>query len=456
MQILEPSYFLQRRENPSLVLIGDSKATFHKADVDLDSNGCVVCSTTPECPVCEKNQQCAMTTQTCAECPTTYCLDISDNVNSTSTSKSLSSAQVGGIAGGLSGLFFILLIGVIYFFFRKYKNHINIDYESGINEEMKELAGFYDDDYDNNRNNDNEADDELGDLRNSNGRNIRADRRRNHPNEKRMSQNSLQTMTNSVLTKASNVLNIGYVPGVTSVRPKRPPTIGANRRNTRRQAASIYSKGMSVYSKETYFSDLENASFHGGNVATRAGNPTLVVIKQDDYNFDDKGSNSKFENSDDEDDVDTESNFPININLQLPDEKNGNITEEKEEVGNDRLTHSKARSIRSNYTLEEESDGDDNNDIQLNIGLSKAAIPSVPTRYGALVDKKNQTIIDPFSSADHEDSFSETSSSDSDEENIEMLLQNHNNSNSNVNSNTNTFTQSSNTVSNPFSSHMDS
>ncbi|KAG0691052.1 hypothetical protein C6P40_005278, partial [Pichia californica] len=222
-------------------------------------------------------------------------LDSHDTTNTTSIPK-LTSAQVGGIAGGLSGFVFILLLVGAYFLFRKYRHHLLLDYEEGIGEEMKELTGFtdYDDDDDDNLEADNNDSAFNGNV---------TDRTSQYPGglhhaDKRMSQTSLSTVTNSVLTKASNVLNIVYIPGVTSSRPHAP----ANKRNSRRPINSVYSRGMSVYSKETYFSDLENASIHGGNVAMRAANPTLVDINKDDYNFDEQD----------------EEDYPININLRLP------------------------------------------------------------------------------------------------------------------------------------------
>ena len=460
-------------------------------DALLDSYGCVICSTTPSCPQCKSYQQCAMTTQTCAQCPTTYCIDNADGTNSTGAN-SLNSAEIGGIAGGLSGFVFILLLVGIYFLYKKYKNHLLVDYELGIGEEMKELTGFndYDDDYDEG------AGGGYGQGVRNNMRNARSSQFLHPSNaEKRMSQTSLSTMTNSVLTKASNVLNIVYIPGVTNSRPARP-IVGGSRRNTRRPVDSTYSRGMSVYSKETYFSDLENASFHGGNVATRGGNPMLVEINQDDYNYDDEDKGLREEDDD--------ANCPININLQLPPlparrQMDDDIVEEEDEAEDEMEGREHDNSVKNGY----ESDIDDNHErkrggggggggrgknshfigeeeefaedeedaIQLDIGLSdsndhigennNSNNRTVPNRYAALVEKKDQlnhAQLGPFASSKgaeegadlHNESYSE-SSSDSDEENIEMLLH-QNGQSSNSNTNSNLF--NSNT-SNPFLSPLD-
>lgn len=435
----------------------------------LDQHGCVICQNTPSCPVCSDNEQCAMTTQTCSECPKTYCLAITSNYNDTH-SDSLTNAQVGGIAGGLSALVLVIIIGLIYYLFKKVKASAQADFELGINEEMKELTGIFDNSYDY----------EDSRLKSDSER---ANRRRTMAtgNEhKRMSQTSLSTVANSVLTKASNVLNIVYVPGVTSSRPAKPPTIGGTRRNTRKPAASMYSRGMSVYSKETYFSDLDNASFHGGRVAMKGSNPLLVDIHQDDYDFERNEGDDQFVLENDESDNDAETfnesgGIPLNIGIQLPGRRNieHDIVEEEDEVDEElsssrRASHrSSRRSSRvkpgnrftSNYGRYVAEHGDDprvTNDGQ-NSNVGNHVQRSVPTRYAALIEKKDQTnkavahedtqnrniygVYDPQGILSNE---SESESSDSDEENIEFLLQNSNsNSNSNTNNNSGTFGYSS-------------
>lgn len=507
--VIEENYiwdpiFISKREDHltasssqnNAVSMSSSSSSSQTSGVDalLDSHGCVICNSTPSCPQCKSYQQCAMTTQTCAQCPTTYCLDNSDGTNSTGVN-SLNSAEIGGIAGGLSGFVFILLLVGIYFLYKKYKNHLLVDYELGIGEEMKELTGFndYDDGFDDG------AGGGYGDGVRNSVRNARSSQFLHPGNaEKRMSQTSLSTVTNSVLTKASNVLNIVYIPGVTNSRPARP-IVGGSRRNTRRAVNSTYSRGMSVYSKETYFSDLENASFHGGNVATRGGNPTLVEINQDDYNYDDEDKGLR--------DEEEEVNYPININLQLPPlperrQMDDDIVEEEDEAEDEMERRERSNSFIDGYEgdiddthqrrkeggggergrertfigEEEGESGEDAEDaIHLDIGLSDSNehiansnnhsngnySRTVPNRYAALVEKKDQlnhAHLGPFASSKdaeegtdlHNESYSD-SSSDSDEENIEMLLH-QNGQSSNSNTNSNLF--NSNT-SNPFLSPLD-
>lgn len=411
-----------------------SKSTSY-VDSLLDSYGCVICSSTPSCPQCGTNEQCSMTSQTCDNCPTTFCETIVDPVSST---KNLSSAQVGGIAGGISGFIFLVVLLGLFYFFKRYRKNLDADYGFGISEEMKGFSGFDDD-----------ITDDPSQQRGYNSRN----------EQKRMSTHSLSTMTNSVFTKASNVLNIAYVPGVTS-RPTKPPPFTSRRS---RKPKSVYSKTNSILSKETYFSDLENASFYGGKVATKGGNPTLINIKHDEYDYDnDEGeyedyemvSQYGFDNryggkslKEEEIDSDTEStNIPLNIGFQIPTRRNFNedIIEENEDL-NESL-------IELEEEDTDENDGNAFHDVNIGIGVSNIVDSSVknqrtmPTRYAALVEKNVQikplantenpffskhsinNIISkpPVNSEAH--SFSDSGSdaysdSDSDEENIEFLLQ---------------------------------
>lgn len=436
----------------------------------LDSAGCVICDSIPSCPECNSDEQCAMTTQTCSECPNTYCVKNSVIRNSTKSDDSLSSAQIGGIAGSLSSLVFVLFLIGSYFLYKKYKNKIK---NGEFDEELKnlnELTNDLDDNNNGNISNNNNENEKNSNYVYGNG---------NQDFNKRMSQTSFSTMTNSVLTKASNVLNIAYVPGVTSTRPTKYSNLP--KRNTRRPMTSIYSRGVSVYSKDTYFSDLENASIHGGKIATKAGLPKLVQIKQDDYDFE---SNADDEiNFGDIPIVSMNNKYNFNNDTVLEEDEEGE-TEGSDDVNNTKTKD--ANVFNDNYILEEdenmlssiksneedttntaannvEEDGSYES-IQLNLEIPKkdggntdegddtAANTStsrlVPNRYAALLDKKNQLngSLDPFQNVLYNpeqmsrekltlhsdpDNILDTgtdsesdSDSDSDEENIEMLLHN--------------------------------
>ncbi|KAG7801884.1 hypothetical protein KL944_002952 [Ogataea haglerorum] len=177
----------------------------------------------------------------------TGCVSLVPPSSTPAASKGPSSARVGGIAGGVASLVFVILCGLFYLLYKKwYKKR----YPHGF-------FYYYEDD----------DDDDKEQLVAS-------------PRQRRNSQSTLTTMTNSVLTKASNVINVTYIPGVT-IRN------GSAKLTSSRAGGSSNgsNRALSVYSKETYFSDLEAASIHGGNVVTRGGVPRLVDVEEDAYDY---------------------------------------------------------------------------------------------------------------------------------------------------------------------------
>ncbi|KAH3663701.1 hypothetical protein OGAPHI_005102 [Ogataea philodendri] len=220
-----------------------------------NSTDCVSCTDSlPACPQCAETELCLQTSRTCSACPTRYCANsttssASSSASATTKSSSLSSAKVGGIAGGVAAFAFLILVGLFYVLYKKwYKKR----YPYGF-------FYYFEDD-------DDEQDKEqfIGDQ-------VR---------QRRNSQSTLTTVANSVLTKASNVINVTYIPGVTTRN-------GSSRLTNSRAGGSSNgsNRAMSVYSKETYFSDLEAASIHGGNVITRGGIPRLVNVEEDAYDY---------------------------------------------------------------------------------------------------------------------------------------------------------------------------
>lgn len=157
---------------------------------ETGSNGCVVCSSVPDCPTCGKNERCVQSTQTCSECPKTYC----KTVSSTSSSSSSDSASIGGVAGGVIGGVILLLVSG-YLFYRFYLKQ-KLAFKKVHRGEFYQ----FDDDAEINFHHkiDIETTDEL---------------------EKPSSRSSFAT----VFTRASNIIPIAYIPGV---------TIGTNREST--------------------------------------------------------------------------------------------------------------------------------------------------------------------------------------------------------------------------------
>ena len=55
------------------------KASSTVASVETDSNGCVICEGTVNCPDCADDEYCIMTSLTCNSCPYTYCVPRSNS-----------------------------------------------------------------------------------------------------------------------------------------------------------------------------------------------------------------------------------------------------------------------------------------------------------------------------------------------------------------------------------------
>ncbi|CDK28602.1 unnamed protein product [Kuraishia capsulata CBS 1993] len=218
------------------------------ASSSVNHDSCITCPTSsPSCPSCADDEECVQITQTCTSCPKTYCAKGSSSLGnytsgssssssstSSSSSSHMSSAKIGGIAGGVSvGVF--LIFGALMFFAWKYyfKNKFFFH-----REQLYDL----DEDEDGNKVGDN-----AGLLDGT---------------EKRMSQVTVGSKANSVLTKASNIINVAYIPGVTI------------RKGVSRAPAN------SIYSRESYFSDLENASIHGASIGeNKAADTTTTAIR---------------------------------------------------------------------------------------------------------------------------------------------------------------------------------
>lgn len=269
--------------------------------MNLFARDCVTCSSTPKCPSCDDDEECVLTTQTCSTCPKTYCSKVSSSLSSTDSS--LTTSKIGGIAGGSAAFALIVVMCLGWWLLRRRR--------------QKALAS--------------------GELY------------KEGASQRRLSGSSFATTTNnSILTRASNILNVAYIPGV-KVRA------ATGTRNT---------PAASVYSKETYMSDLENASFHAGEVASKGTHAQLVNIDEEAYDYENGPSHEA---------------PMINLaQIKLPGSRLTRVMEEDEE--------DEAESIKKK-----------------------------PGMFGPLVLKHS---AEPLASDSDEDS----EDSDSDEENIELLV----------------------------------
>ncbi|KAJ5153520.1 Membrane anchor Opy2 N-terminal [Penicillium canariense] len=137
---------------------------------------CITCDSVPTCPACPDGQTCTMTAQTCDTCSTTKCVSSSTNSSPPSSSGPNVGAIAGGVVGAVLALTLILFL-IWWFVIRKRRN----DAAEG---EEKDHSAF---------------------------------------NAARDGRKSIQSIASTVLTRASNVIQIAYIPGVTNRSPPETP-----------------------------------------------------------------------------------------------------------------------------------------------------------------------------------------------------------------------------------------
>lgn len=157
---------------------------------------CVECDTsqTLVCPSCAANEQCQFYYPTnCTECERAYCAPADTTTSASSSSKSShSSTNVGAIVGGVvGGLVAIAVITYLVWRFCVKTKRRPIDQEP-IEDEPNELTTV---------------------------EKSFADRR-----DQRASTHTVQSIASTVLTRASNIIQIAYIPGVTNRAAPSSPT----------------------------------------------------------------------------------------------------------------------------------------------------------------------------------------------------------------------------------------
>ncbi|KAL4895320.1 hypothetical protein BDV59DRAFT_173671 [Aspergillus ambiguus] len=151
---------------------------------------CVQCSNSaPSCPSCEDGSVCTMISRSCDQCATTRCVPTSSSSsddsqnNSSDGGGSNAGAIAGGVIGGIAAVAIITFL-VWWFFIRKKRK------------EYAEQGG-------------------------------NAAEKTNNPafNDARQSRKSTHSIASTVLTRASNVIQIAYIPGVTNRSPPETPLV---------------------------------------------------------------------------------------------------------------------------------------------------------------------------------------------------------------------------------------
>lgn len=157
----------------------------------LFARECVPCpSTTPSCPACPTGSKCSISVQTCDTCQTTSCIvDPTAVTPSTSDTPSVGSggspgpnigAIVGGVVGGLAAVAIIA-----YLAWRFFVKNKRAQYEGDYAEQYTNQATESEKDF--------------------------ASRR-----DARASTHTVGSIASTVLTRASNIIQIAYIPGVTN------------------------------------------------------------------------------------------------------------------------------------------------------------------------------------------------------------------------------------------------
>ncbi len=317
-------------------------------------DNCVSCGDAPKCPTCKDDEQCVMTTQTCDVCPKTYCTKLTSTLNSSKNS-GLSGAKISGIAIGSLVFTVLLITGAGYLIYTKWwlKKHpdstlfgMRLGYRNKEQDDQEPLDG-------------DELGDDWGDKKQS----------------KRMSQ--IRSSRSSVMTKASNVLNVAYIPGVKI-------SAGRGRRIPHSTRAA------SVFSKDTLLSSIDEASVHAGQVASKGIHPQLIKVTQPEITTDGTASTERS--------LLGENSMKTNLQQEVIQEEEEEEEEEDKKAASIKLN--KSSKPASIFTSGKVSD---------KINLDK-------TPFGALVLKKKS---EPLAS----DSESDTDSDllDSDTESIQKI-----------------------------------
>ncbi|CAD6650216.1 XXYS1_4_G0022450.mRNA.1.CDS.1 [Saccharomyces cerevisiae] len=168
------------------------------------SDGCVVCDSTASCPVCASGEYCVMTSLTCDKCPSTYCAKQSDSqLSSLSSSSSSSSSSnsnektsliVGFTVGIVGGAMLIALVA-LYFINKRYWKPKRQKNKALKLEEASQNYGNEEEYFD---------EDESHTLFNTS----LVPPTLNVPGNR--------SSASTTRTRASNILPIAYIPGVTS------------------------------------------------------------------------------------------------------------------------------------------------------------------------------------------------------------------------------------------------
>lgn len=194
-------------------------------------NGCVKCDqVSPQYPVCGPTEKCAMTILTCKQCPSAACVpDPTLTQNAQQNSPNNTGAIVGGVIGGLAAMSVITFLVWKYFIKTKRGTEADQWAEGGHAKE-----GFSDD---------------AAAARQS----------------KRASTHTVHSIASTVLTRASNIIQIAYIPGVTNRATPTSPNVLVPPVPPIPLAHSENGSVSSPYDEQHFFmpGDLRNSTYSG-------------------------------------------------------------------------------------------------------------------------------------------------------------------------------------------------
>ncbi|KAL2825016.1 hypothetical protein BDW59DRAFT_76149 [Aspergillus cavernicola] len=150
------------------------------------ASDCKECpSDAPTCPACPSGTTCTMTAQSCSQCASVECVKVatstsSDSQESSSSGGTNTGAIAGGVIGGLAAIAIITFL-IWWFVIRKKRNQQRAS-------ESEKASSFA-------------------------------------PASQAQSRKSTHSIASTVLTRASNVIQIAYIPGVTNRSPPDTPLI---------------------------------------------------------------------------------------------------------------------------------------------------------------------------------------------------------------------------------------
>ncbi|ROV98518.1 hypothetical protein VSDG_04262 [Cytospora chrysosperma] len=160
-------------------------------------NGCVVCQDgSPTCPSCDDDEECLVSVPLdCTQCPQAYCAASSKTVSG-GTSKPSSKASAGAIAGAvIGGLALVAIVGVVtYFVWKHCVKNKRAQMEQAAWDDDGEYGGQREKDF-------------------------------NTTRDARQSGQVRNSIASTVLTRASNIIQIAYIPGVTNRATPTSPTL---------------------------------------------------------------------------------------------------------------------------------------------------------------------------------------------------------------------------------------